>query len=265
MYSVVLMMALSGSAEVPAWGHRHSCDGGCYGGGYSSCYGGGGSCWGGGSCSGSCYGGGHHRQHGHRHSCHGGDWGSCSGGCYGGCHGGHGGWGGCHGGYGGCHGGYGGCWSSGYGSSYGGCCGSASVGCYGGGYMSAPMGGGMAGMGGSMMPHDGMMMPPSGGMREKTPAPKKESGTMAPAPATIFVRLPADAKLTVDGVATQSTSATRVFSSPTLEAGKEFSYTLKAQIVRDGRTLTTTKEVAVRAGSETRIAMEFPEASLAQR
>src|SRR5262245_5683825 len=46
MYSVVLMMAISGGSEVPDLG-RHG-GGGCYGGGYGGCYGGG---WGG------CYGG----------------------------------------------------------------------------------------------------------------------------------------------------------------------------------------------------------------
>ena len=50
MYSIVLMMALTGSAEAPALGH-HGCCGGCYGGGCS------GSCYGGGY---SCHGGGHH-------------------------------------------------------------------------------------------------------------------------------------------------------------------------------------------------------------
>jgi uncharacterized protein (TIGR03000 family) len=95
MYSVVLVVALAGSAEAPDC-HRNSCHGGggCYGGGYVStgCWGGGGGCWGGGGCFG-----------GHRH-----------GGCFGG---------GCTGGYGGCYGG--GCYGGGY---YGGCTG----GCYGG-------------------------------------------------------------------------------------------------------------------------------------
>src|SRR5262249_25784170 len=58
MYSVVLLVALNGAVETPAFGHRggcHGCRGGCYGGG---CYGGGyGGRYGGGySCCG-CYGG----------------------------------------------------------------------------------------------------------------------------------------------------------------------------------------------------------------
>jgi uncharacterized protein (TIGR03000 family) len=69
MYSVVLVMALAGSAETPdchschggmfrghgGHGCHGGCYGGCYGGGYSACYGGG--CYGGGCYGGGCYGG----------------------------------------------------------------------------------------------------------------------------------------------------------------------------------------------------------------
>jgi len=65
MYSVVLLMAISGGADVPA---SHGCHGG-----EGACYGG------------SCHGGGH-RLFGHRHSCHGG--GGCHGSSYGCCGGG---------------------------------------------------------------------------------------------------------------------------------------------------------------------------------
>ena len=67
-------------------------------------------------------------------------------------------------------------------------------------------------------------------MPDKTPGgtkPKEETS----APATIQVSLPANAKLFVDGVATQSTSATRTLVTPELPAGQQFSYTLKAQTV----------------------------------
>ncbi len=85
------------------------------------------------------------------------------------------------------------------------------------------------------------------------PAPKEVS-----APATIVVTLPADAKLTIDGAATSSTSARRTFVSPTLPAGQEFGYTLQAEIVRDGKTVKVTKQVTVRAGEETTVSFEEP-------
>ena len=83
MYSVVLMMALTGGAEVP---ESHHLGGGCYGSSCNGCNGGG------------CHGGGLF----HRHGCNGG---GCNGsGCYGGgCYGG-----GCYGSgcNGGCSGGH---------------------------------------------------------------------------------------------------------------------------------------------------------------
>jgi uncharacterized protein (TIGR03000 family) len=105
MYSVVLMMALSGGTEAVDFGHRNgcSCAGsyGCSGAVGYGCYGGYG-CSGGAACCGT------RRLFGHR-----------SGGCYGG---------GCYGGvsYGGCSGG--GCYGGG---CYGG-------GCYGGGVIVSP-------------------------------------------------------------------------------------------------------------------------------
>ena len=71
------------------------------------------------------------------------------------------------------------------------------------------------------------------------------------APATIRVSLPADAKLTVDGSATTSTSATRSFVTPPLERGRDFHYTLKAEFVRGKQTITVQEVITVRAGQET--------------
>jgi uncharacterized protein (TIGR03000 family) len=93
MYTMVVMMALGTSADLPDFGRRGGGCCGCYGGGWGGCYGGWGGCYGG---WGGCYGG-----------CWGGGWG----GCYGG------GWGGCYGGYAGWGGGYGGGWGGGYGGT----------------------------------------------------------------------------------------------------------------------------------------------------
>jgi uncharacterized protein (TIGR03000 family) len=89
MYSVVLMMALSGGSEAIDFGHRGGgCSGGCSGYASAGCYGGGyGGCYGGGGCAGG-------RKHGHHRrggsnccGCSGGNVG-CYGGGYGGCYGG---------------------------------------------------------------------------------------------------------------------------------------------------------------------------------
>jgi uncharacterized protein (TIGR03000 family) len=75
----------------------------------------------------------------------------------------------------------------------------------------------------------------------------------AAAPATITVSVPADAKLFVDDAATTSVSETRTFTSPTLNTGKDYHYTLKAEIVRQGQKLTASERVTVRAGEETKV------------
>ena len=78
-----------------------------------------------------------------------------------------------------------------------------------------------------------------------------------PAPADLIVHLPADAKLIIDGNATQSASGTRRFTSPPLEREQDFFYTLKGQLVRDGQTLTASRRVKVRAGEQTEVTLEF--------
>jgi uncharacterized protein (TIGR03000 family) len=228
MYSLVLMMALSGSADAPAGLFNHGCNG-CSG---SSCNGG---------CSGYSCGGGHGCHGGRsKHGCHG-----CNGGCSGyscsggGCHG-------CHGGRGGlfhrnnCHGCNGGC--SGYschgGACYGGCTG---AGCM-GGAPAAPAA-------------------PPAKAPEKV-VPPAEKGEASATPATLVVSLPADAKLMIDGNATRSISTTRTFVTPALETGKEFSYTLKAEVVRDGQTFTAIKNVTVKGGEESKVSIEIPVTSV---
>jgi uncharacterized protein (TIGR03000 family) len=248
MYSVVLMMALSGSGDAPAhhWGK------GCYGGYYASCYGcnGGYGCWGG--YGWSCYGAGYYGCwgssygwgcHGYSYGCHGGLFGkhhhgySCYGSCYGwGC------WGGAV---------YTGCYGSGYGW---GCCGG---GCYGGEVIvpATP----------PTMQAEPIKSEPK--KEEKKPEEEKkidksgESTSSLMAPATLVVSLPADATLIVDGVMTKATSAERSFITPNLVRGKEYFYRLQATWEADGKTVVINKRVVVRPGQETRISLGTAEAA----
>ena len=84
---------------------------------------------------------------------------------------------------------------------------------------------------------------------------KDKDGAAVPAPATISVSLPADARLMVDGIATRAASATRSFVTPALEAGKDYQYTLLAEVVRDGKTLSASEVVTVRAGQRTAVTL----------
>jgi uncharacterized protein (TIGR03000 family) len=245
MYTAVLMMAMTASVDVPE-ARRGGCGGGCFGG----CMGGGRRMRGGGGCCG-CYGGGYGGCYG---GCYGGGWGGCyGGGCYGGgCYGGGCYGGGCYGG--GCYGG--GCYGGGVVISGGGCYGGViSGGCYGGGVIS----------GGVIMPGTGTVVPSGEQLKTKPEEKKKNGETMVPAPATIVVDLPADAKVLIDNEATTSTGSSRVFTSPILNPGKEYHYTLKAEIVRDGKTVKAEKVIAVKAGETTPVTLTLPAVGVAQR
>jgi uncharacterized protein (TIGR03000 family) len=95
-----------------------------------------------------------------------------------------------------------------------------------------------------------------GTLRGTDDGKKGGKSAMVPAPATIVVDLPEDARLLVDDAATTSTSARRVFISPELNPGREYNYTLKAEFVRNGKTVTLTKVVPVSAGNESKVSFE---------
>jgi len=200
MYSIVMVMALAGSAEVQGCHTTCGCIGirlGCWGGGHGGCYGGG--------YSGGCYGSG-------------------SGGCFGG--------------------GYtGGCYGSGYG------------GCYGGGYM---VGGSYGGCYGGAMPYSGNPgMNPMQPGPEKIGEPKKEEQTKVPAPATIVVTLPANARLVIDGYTSNQTSDRRVLVTPPIPAGQEFTYSLVVLVNQGGQEVQQTQRVTVRPGQQVPVRFAF--------
>jgi uncharacterized protein (TIGR03000 family) len=240
MYSVVLMMALSGGADAPAMSSVPAEPAARYG----------------------DHGHKEYRLFGRRRGCCGG--GCCGGGCCGGCYGGPY--------YGGSRGCCGGC----YGSRYsGGCSGGCYGGCY-GGRAYGSLGGGYYGE----MPYEGSYGYSWGGTPTYYDGPMYYGSTTYPggyaygqpieaggyyetsgieAPATIVVRLPADAKLTVDGSVTRSTEGVRTFVSPPLQAGKDYQYTLRAEVTRDGKKVERTREVKVRAGQTSEVNFDFAE------
>jgi uncharacterized protein (TIGR03000 family) len=87
----------------------------------------------------------------------------------------------------------------------------------------------------------------------------------AAAPATVVVRLPADARLTFDGEPTRSTGATRTFLSPPLKTSEAGQYVLRAEIVRDGRTLSVRQRVQVWAGTVREVRLDPETFSVAGR
>jgi uncharacterized protein (TIGR03000 family) len=73
--------------------------------------------------------------------------------------------------------------------------------------------------------------------------------------ATIVVTLPEDARLTFDGKATVSTGSRRLFITPPLERGRDFHYTIEANVMRNGKTATSSQQITVKAGEVTRVGL----------
>jgi uncharacterized protein (TIGR03000 family) len=185
-------------------------------------------------------------------------------GCYGGCYGGWGG--GCCGCYGGGFGAYGGCWGGYGGWGCGGCYGGMGYGgyAYGGGYGGGYYGG---------VTYPGMTMPGATGtgtgtgtgttgeqLGTPTEDTKKKQGMLTPSRAKLVVELPADAKLYIDDLPMKTTSGVRSFNTPTLEPGQIYYYMVRAEVVRDGKPVTETRRVLVRAGQTARASFKDIEA-----
>lgn len=86
------------------------------------------------------------------------------------------------------------------------------------------------------------------------PMPGPKQGYQLPANrALVVVHLPEGARLYLEGVLTKGEATLRAFVTPDLEPSATYSYTLKAEIPRDGRTEATTRTVYFRAGNEIRV------------
>jgi uncharacterized protein (TIGR03000 family) len=252
MYSVLLIAAMAAPADSAAFGKHH---GGCACSGYS--------------CAGYACGGVAPAGY---------PWGAAmlpSGGCF---LGKHGACYGCYGNAGTCHG-AGSCYGYAFGGvrtfGFAGCYGS----CYGSytnyfSYWSAPAD---VHYGYGMPMHIGpppvmppppppAAIPPAPPAKAPPPAVKPgEKKTSEPkigtdtnigqfsAPAKVIVTLPAEAILYANGVRMQQTSAERHFVTPALESGMAYHYVFTIETIRDGRTVSEDREVAVQAGAEIRV------------
>jgi uncharacterized protein (TIGR03000 family) len=227
MYSVVLMAAMTAGTDAPdCWfRNRHGCNG-C--GGYVSCagYGCAGYGCGGYGCAGyGCAGYGSAAG-----------WGYPGSGCAG-----YGGWGagyysglGCVGCYGG--NGYGAYWNATGCFHCHGC-----YGCY------APGCAGFSTYG------------PGAATPEQLPPPKVDDKTKTgalPDRARVTVQMPPDAKLYVDETPMKTTAESRTFNTPRLDRGQTYFYEVRAEVVRDGKPVSETKRVLVRAGEDVRVSFD---------
>ena len=72
---------------------------------------------------------------------------------------------------------------------------------------------------------------------------------------TIYV--PAEAKVTINGLATRSTGSRRQYVSFGLKPGFSYKYVVHAEIVRDGKIVEEDKTVTLTAGQQTGVAFGF--------
>lgn len=222
MYSMVLMAALTTGTDMPdRRGGCCGCCGGCYGMGMGC-----GGCYGMGMGCGGCYGMGMGR-----------------GGCWGGGYHMGMGWGG---------------WGHGYGGGY-------ALGGYApmyGGYAYSPGYSGYAYSPGISSWGWGAPIDSSGGtvVNPLTTTQSFYFNPAAPNEATLIVHLPEAASLRVDGQQMRQSSSTRIFTSPPLEQGKTYVYTVTAEINRNGHSVKDSRDVEVRAGQRSEVTMNFGEA-----
>jgi uncharacterized protein (TIGR03000 family) len=73
------------------------------------------------------------------------------------------------------------------------------------------------------------------------------------AAATVLVKAAGDVRLNVDGQTVRFAAPEQRFVTPQLEAGRAYFYEIRATVARDGKDVTVTRKVTVRAGEESRI------------
>ena len=80
------------------------------------------------------------------------------------------------------------------------------------------------------------------------------------APVQVNIRVPAAAELTIDGQRTTLTGTNRVFVSPALERGYQYSYEIQAKWMENGREVTRTRKVSFQPGQQVSVDFMTPTA-----
>jgi uncharacterized protein (TIGR03000 family) len=106
----------------------------------------------------------------------------------------------------------------------------------------------------------GATMPAPGSTVPAAPVPGSQTSTMK-ADGLLAVNVPDDAKIYVNGQATSSIGEARQYVSRDLTAGYNYTYEVRAEVVRDGRTVEQVKKVDLRAGETAKVAFEFGSSS----
>ena len=108
-------------------------------------------------------------------------------------------------------------------------------------------------------PVEGTTVPmPEGAAEPAADVPAADASTRIGRDAVMLsVWVPTDAKIFVNGNTTSSTGSARSYVSRGLQPGASYSYEVRAEVVRDGRTLTETKQVTLVAGQKANVEFGF--------
>jgi uncharacterized protein (TIGR03000 family) len=91
------------------------------------------------------------------------------------------------------------------------------------------------------------------------------SDNTSPSRTKLTLHVPAEAKVTLAGVATKQTGEVRQFSTRQLAAGQAWqNYTVHVELVRDGKTLTQDRQITLTGGTAQDLSIDFGGSQLAE-
>jgi uncharacterized protein (TIGR03000 family) len=97
-------------------------------------------------------------------------------------------------------------------------------------------------------------------------AESSEGGEAKPVATKLTVRVPAGAKVFLSDAETNATGTTREYVTHRLAQGQTWSdYVVRAEIERDGRTISSEQRISIEGGSDRELTFDFDAASVAAR
>jgi uncharacterized protein (TIGR03000 family) len=102
-----------------------------------------------------------------------------------------------------------------------------------------------------------MMQPPVNGYGPPPPPVEARRANQNPNVARIVLNVPEDARVYLQDQRMTLTGPVRRFVSPQLQNGRDYLYTIRVEVDRNGETLTRTTEARVRGGRQVSVAVGF--------
>jgi uncharacterized protein (TIGR03000 family) len=97
--------------------------------------------------------------------------------------------------------------------------------------------------------------PPAAPAAAVAPAPPAETTKIDRSAAVLVVKVPADATVYLADQKMSLTGTERKFRVPVGDAGKEYKYPVRVEVVRDGKTLVSRTEQKLRGGQQVELAV----------